>query len=125
VIIQNKVGLKQAAGMYFMRVLQAQDELIDECRKTSHKQKILPDYPLIYYQEYKHDDGIMVVYSNDTKDRALVCKIAFELKGLKLIDQEGTKIMNVILGPDQWKSIQLKKTEPQGGYNYNFKYTDV
>ena len=61
----------------------------------------MPENPKIYFQEYKHDDGIMLVYSNESKNKVLDCKIAYDLKGLKLVDYEGTKIVNVILRPGE------------------------
>jgi len=57
-------------------------------------------YPAIYLCELKHDNGVIFVYKNDTKDMGLSEVIAFnELKGAKIVGVESSDSVQVIVGP--------------------------
>ena len=58
---------------------------------TSEKVPRLKDYPLIYNQEFEHDDGYVLIWTNDTKDKGLTETISFMVQGLKMVVEEGSE----------------------------------
>ena len=57
-------------------------------------------YPGIYSTELKHENGVIFVYKNETKDMGLSEAITFNnLKGAKIVGAESSNTVQITLGP--------------------------
>ena len=83
IIVQNSIPYCHCSLPYKIRLLQSQEELINECKTLRKKEPRSEKFPLIYRQVYEHDDGVIVVYSNETKDKGLTEEVTFNLQGLR------------------------------------------
>jgi hypothetical protein len=57
---------------------------VQQCKKVGKREARSDKHPLIYRQMYEHDDGVIIVYANETKDKGLTEEVIFNLHGLRL-----------------------------------------
>lgn len=71
---------------------------------------------------YQHPDGVIMVYENNTYNKVLDEEVKFELKGLRIEEDPYASKVSVVLGPNQFKVIRLKKYLDEFAISYNVSY---
>lgn len=76
----------------------------------------------IFLYVIQYDDGVYLLYENNTTDLLLDEEIKLELKGLVIAEDPGNSTIKLQLGPGKNQGFILKKTAPEFAINYNVSY---